>query len=224
MALFGGTFDPIHSGHLAVARAAQRRFQLDQIHFIPAGVPPHKHPNGLASYLERYAMVALACADHPDFIASLAESGSDHSGREKFYSVDTVRRFKRELSKRKRGAAGTRVYFLLGVDSFLQIQTWKNYEALLNLCNFIVATRPGFPADSLRRVIPPKLLARSNGARRFQDPKVIVLRRSTVYLLDRVASTVSATDVRRRLRRGATIRGLVPPRVHEYIMKQSLYT
>ncbi len=100
IALFGGTFDPIHIGHLAVARAAERRFHLDEIHFIPTGRPPHKHRRGMASYADRYAMVALACADHPRFIASLAESGEGHSGREIFYSVDTVRRFKHEISRR----------------------------------------------------------------------------------------------------------------------------
>ena len=139
IALFGGTFDPIHIGHLAVARAAERRFHLDEIHFIPTGRPPHKHRSGMASYADRYAMVALACADHPRFIASLAESGAGHSGREIFYSVDTVRHFKQKFH-----GAGVHLYFLLGADSFLHIPTWKDYETLLGLCDFIVASRPGF--------------------------------------------------------------------------------
>ena len=132
IALFGGTFDPIHIGHVAVARAAERRFHLDEIHFIPTGHPRHKHRSGMASYADRYAMVAIACADHPRFIASLAESGADHSGREMFYSVDTVRRFKEKF----RGG-GAHLYFLLGADSFLHIPEWKEYETLLGLCDFI---------------------------------------------------------------------------------------
>ena len=218
MALFGGTFDPIHIGHLAVARAAERRSHLDEIHFIPTGRPPHKHRSGMASYADRYAMVALACADHPRFIASLAESGADHSGRETFYSVDTVRYFKQKFHR-----PDTHLYFLLGADSFLQIPTWKDYETLLNLCDFIVASRPGFRVDALRLVIPPELLARPGSAHALLDPHAIALRRTTIYVLDAVSSHVSATEVRGRLDRNESIHGLVPPRVEEYITKQALY-
>lgn len=218
IALFGGTFDPIHTGHLAVASAAERRFHLHEIHFIPTGRPPHKHHHSMAYFAERYAMVALACADHPRFIASLAESGEDHSGREVFYSVDTVRRVRRQL----RGA-DTRLFFLMGADSFLHIQTWKDYETLLGLCDFIVASRPGFGVDALREVIPAKLLAPPGAARAALDSRAIALRRTTIYVLDSVSSHVSATKVRGRLDRGQPIHGLVPPRVEEYITKQALY-
>lgn len=218
IALFGGTFDPIHVGHLAVARAAERRFHLDETHFIPTGRPPHKNMRGMASYADRYAMVALACADHPRFIASLAESGEGHSGREKFYSVDTVKHFKQKFH-----GPGLRLYFLLGADSFLQIPTWKDYETLLGLCDFIVVSRPGFQSDALRLVIPPELLARPGSAHAPLDPRAIALRRTTVYLLDTVSSHVSATEVRYRLDTHASIHGLVPPRVEEYITKQALY-
>jgi nicotinate-nucleotide adenylyltransferase len=218
VALFGGTFDPIHIGHLAVARAAERRFHLDEIHFIPTGHSPHKHRSGMACYTDRYAMVALGCADHPRFIASLAESGADRSGRETFYSVDTVRRFKQKFH-----GPETHLYFLLGADSFLQLPTWKDYETLLNLCDFIVASRPGFRMDALRLVIPPELLVRHGSAHALLDPHAIALRRTTIYVLDAVSSHVSATEVRRRLKRHESIRGLVPARVEEYITKQALY-
>jgi nicotinate-nucleotide adenylyltransferase len=195
IALFGGTFDPIHIGHLAVARAAERRFHLD-----------------------RYAMVALACADHPRFVPSLAESGSGHSGREIFYSVDTVRHFKQKFH-----GGGVRLYFLMGADSFLHIPAWKDYETLLGLCDFIVASRPGFQSDALRLVIPPELFARPGSVHAPLDPRAIALRRTTIYLLDTVSSHVSATEVRHRLDGNEPIRGLVPPRVEEYITKQALY-
>ena len=155
IALFGGTFDPIHVGHLAVARAAERRFHLDEIHFIPTGRPPHKHRAGMASYADRYAMMSIACADHPRFVPSLAEAGAGQSGREVFYSIDTVKHF-----KHKHHGPGAHLYFLLGADSFLDIPTWKDYETLLGLCDFIVASRPGFDAAALRLVIPPELFAR----------------------------------------------------------------
>ncbi|HVA95404.1 MAG TPA: nicotinate-nucleotide adenylyltransferase [Candidatus Dormibacteraeota bacterium] len=218
IALFGGTFDPIHIGHLAVARAAERRFHLDEIHFIPTGRPPHKRRRGMASYADRYAMVALACADHPRFIPSLAESGADHSGRETYYSVDTIRHFKQKFH-----GADAHLYFLLGADSFLDIPTWKDYETLLGLCDFIVASRPGFHSNALRLVIPPELFARPGSADAPLDPRAIALRRTTIYLLDTVSSHVSATEVRHRLDANQSIHGLVPPRVEEYITKQALY-
>lgn len=218
IALFGGTFDPIHVGHLAVARAAERRFHLDEIHFIPTGHPPHKNRRGMACYADRYAMTSIACADHPRFVPSLAESGADHSGRETFYSIDTVRHF-----KQRREYAGAHFYFVVGADSFLDIPTWKDYETLLGLCDFVVASRPGFDIKALRLVIPPDLFARRGAEHAPLDPRAIVLRRTVVYILDTVTSHVSATDVRYRLDRNQSIHGLVPTRVEEYITKKALY-
>lgn len=216
MAIFGGTFDPVHVGHMAVARAAQRRFHLDEIHFIPSGHPPHKPKLELAPFPARYAMVALACAEHPSFVASLAEAGDDSSGLHTFYSIDTVRRFRRPPQA---GHPDDRLYFILGADAFLQIPTWKSYEALLDSCDFIIASRPGFRLNALRLVIPPELFGRDPG-----DKHIIVLRRTRVHLLDTVVSHISATEVRRRLKHRQSIHGLVPVRVEEYILKQALYT
>jgi nicotinate-nucleotide adenylyltransferase len=213
IALFGGSFDPIHVGHMAVARAAQRRFHLDEIHFIPSGRPPHKPHDHLAPFAARYAMVALACAEHPGYIASLAEAGADASGLHLFYSIDTVRHFRRRLR------SSDRLYFIIGVDAFLSIPTWRSYEALLDSCDFIVASRPGFKLEALRLVIPPEHLSREPG-----DRHTIVLRHSRVHLLDTVRSHVSATEVRRRCRQGESIHGLVPVRVEEYILRQALYS
>lgn len=217
IALFGGTFDPIHAGHLAVARAAQRRFHFDELHFIPAAHPPHKPANELLPFAHRFAMVALACAGHPRFVPSLAESGTDGAATRASYSVDTVRRFQSELCR-----PADRLYFLLGADSFLEIATWKDYQTLLGLCDFVVASRPGFPSNALQRAIPPELLApESRDSRRERG--AIRLRHTAVHLLDTVASRVSATAVRQRLDRGQSVRGLVPRGVEEYIIKQALY-
>ena len=117
---------------------------------------------------------------------------------------------------------GDHLYFLLGADSFLHFSTWKNYEALLELCDFVVASRPGFPSDALRRVIPAHLFSPQSKSTRRQSG-VIELRHTTVYLLDTVASPVSATRVRERLDRGQSVRGLVPSSVEDYIIKQALY-
>ncbi len=216
--LFGGSFDPIHVGHLAVAVAAQRRFHLDHVLFIPSGRPPHKVRHHLAAFPHRFAMVALACAGHLRFVPSLAEAGPELGGQRVYYSIDTVRHFRHVFHRH-----GDHLYFILGADSFLKIPEWKEYEALLNSCDFIVASRPGFRSDVLRLVIPRELLDRPNASAASADPHTIALRRTTVHLLESVASDVSATEVRRRRQCGQSIRGLVPPRVEEYIGKQALY-
>jgi ribosomal silencing factor RsfS len=137
---------------------------------FPRGRPAAQASRGMASYADRYAMDAIACADHPSFIASLAESGAGHSGREIFYSVDTVKHFKQKFH-----GAGVHLYFLMGADSFLHIPAWKDYETLLGLCDFIVASRPGFNVDALRLVIPPELFARPGSAHAPLDPRAIAL-------------------------------------------------
>lgn len=212
--LLGGTFDPVHVGHLAVATAVENHFRLDRLYFIPSSRPPHKPKSELAPFLHRYAMVALACTDHPKFLLSLAESDSDRDVRTVFYSVDTVKYFKQRLRRQ-----GDRLYFIVGVDAFLELPTWKNYEALLESCDFIVASRPGFRLDMLQLVIPPELMAR----RPSKDPNTIALRRTVVHLLPAVSCDVSSTEIRQRIARELPIGGLVPANVEEYILKQALY-
>ena len=212
IALFGGTFDPVHSGHIAVAQAAERRFHLDTVYFIPSSRPPHKTKPALTPFMHRFAMVALACSDHKGWIPSLAEAPGEAAAAHVFYSIETVRRFRREHPD-------DHLYFILGADQFLEIPTWRHYEALLDSCDFIIASRPGFQLEALRLVIPPEKLGRT----RSQDPNKIILRKSVVHLLPTVASHVSSTEVRQRLARRQSIHGLVPPRVEDYILGQALY-
>jgi len=212
MALFGGTFDPIHTGHLTVAQAAQRRFHLDAIHFVPSSRPPHKNKVTLTPFVHRYAMVALGCSEHANFQPSLAESEMDGAGSHVFYTIDTVRRFRREYPD-------DHLFFIVGADQFLEIPTWKSYDSLLDACDFIIASRPGFKMEALRLVIPPEKLARSSSP----DSNKIALRKSVIHLLSTVASHVSSTEIRDRRQKGQTIHGLVPPRVEEYILGQALY-
>ncbi len=216
--IFGGTFDPVHVGHMAVARAAERHFHLHQVHFVPSGHPPHKQRHELAPFPDRFAMVALACAEHPLYLPSLAEAGEDFSGLHRFYSIDTVRHFRRQLRH-----PDDRLYFIIGADAFLHLPTWRSYEELLGSCNFIVASRPGFRLEALRLVIPPELLGRPAPGQ-SHDKRTIHLRRTAVHLLPSVTSHVSATEVRRRRAHRQSIHGLVPVRVEEYILKQALYT
>ena len=135
--------------------------------------------------------------------------------RTSFYTIDTVRRFRREHPN-------DRLYFILGADQFLEIPTWRQYEALLDACDFIIASRPGFRLDALRLVIPPEKFARA-ASHTGNDPHKIILRKSEVHLLTTVSSHISSTEVRHRLAKHQSIHGLVPAPVEEYILGQALY-
>lgn len=211
--LFGGTFDPIHSGHLAVARAARRRFRLDRIYFIPCGRPPHKDRPGLSPFLHRYTMVALACMGERGFLPSLLEAGPDLRGRRRYYSFQTVSRMRRLM--RGRG----RLYFLLGADAFLYLPKWKHFRQLIRLCDFIVVERPGFDWRQARRT-----LAAAVGVRQRNGSEATIrLGPSTIYFLRGVRANVSATEIRRAARQGRSLTGWVPRLVAEYIENMELY-
>src|ERR1700694_1245977 len=129
LALFGGTFDPIHNAHLTVAREAADQFQLDQVWFIPAAHPPHKAALSGADYEDRYRMTELACRTDPRFIASRLEEGEKKS-----YTIDTIEKVR---------AAGEQPYFIIGADAFAEITSWHRWQELIHLTEFIVVTRPG---------------------------------------------------------------------------------
>jgi len=212
IALFGGTFDPIHTGHLAAARAARRRFRLNKILFIPTGNPPHKIHNHLTDYARRYAMVALACAGERSFIASnLEEPASDGSPS---YSIDTVQAVRRKLR------SADRLFFLLGVDAFLDLPLWKEFRRLLESVEFIVVSRPGFNVRAVRRVVPPDLLPSRASPQR---PDMMRLRHGAVHLLRGVDVAVASRDIRQAVRAHKPVAGLVPTLVEQYILKEGLY-
>ncbi len=212
IALFGGTFDPIHAGHLWAARTAARRFKLDRILFVPTGHPPHKVRNRLTPYVHRFAMVALACASQPFFIPSLLERPTP-DGRPQ-YSIGTVRRAKRDLSP------GDQLYFLIGLDAFLDLPTWKDYRQLLDAVNFIVVSRPGFEMRHIREVVPARLVISDAGLPRGEGLR---LRKSCLYILPGVESPIASRNIREAVCRGGSISGLVPPLVEQYILKEDLY-
>ena len=132
IAIFGGTFDPIHSAHLIVARQALDHFQLDRILFIPAANPPHKAAGTMAPYEHRLRMVELACAHEPRFEASDIEKGSGQS-----YSILTIEKLRSELT------AADELYFLIGADAFSEITTWHRWRDVVAAVTFLVVTRPG---------------------------------------------------------------------------------
>jgi nicotinate-nucleotide adenylyltransferase len=162
-------------------------------------------------------MVALACAGNASFVPSALEAGANFAGQDTFYSIGVVRHYRKEFS------AGERLWFILGADAFLDLSNWREPEALLDSCDFIVASRPGIDLQRLRRSIPPQLLGKAEPAGRRDASMTIALRKTTVYLLDSVSVPVSSTDIRRYVARGRPIRGLVPAAVEDYIWKSALY-
>jgi nicotinate-nucleotide adenylyltransferase len=212
IAIFGGTFDPIHTGHMRAAKAAARRFRLDRILFIPSGTPPHKLRDRLTPFPHRYAMVALACGADRRFVPSLLEApkgdGKPH------YSIETVQRLKRRLRTRDR------IFFLIGADAFLDLPHWKQYRQLFSMVNFIVVSRPGFRSGEIWKTLPPGIAPA--GGRRGPS-QVIRLRRTTVYVLTGVNSPVASHEIRKAVRAGRSVAGLVPPLVEQYISKEALY-
>lgn len=130
--LFGGTFDPIHEAHLRIAQEALSTFSLDRVLFIPAANPPHKDPSAVTPYEDRFRMVEMACAPYARFETSRLEEGAERS-----YTVDTLRRFRRQLSP------GDELFFLIGSDAFEEIESWKEWREVIAMSEFIVVSRPG---------------------------------------------------------------------------------
>jgi nicotinate-nucleotide adenylyltransferase len=228
---FGGTFDPLHKGHLALAQAARTQCQLGRILFVTTNLPPHKTSPPSASYFHRHAMTALATAGDQGFIPSLLEAPAEFILQDKKaargsvasapnYSIDTVRRLKGKLRNRDR------LFFLIGIDAFKDIAKWREAEALLAECEFIVASRPGYSLADVATSLPEKLRPRSEVTKPFagQPAKgVLVLPGVTLHLLSDVNQNISATAVRQAVARKRPLKKFVPENVEEYIKKEGLY-
>ena len=208
--LFGGTFDPIHWGHLRSAEEVREAFRLDRILFIPASNPPHKKRLPTTTAQQRLAMVGLAIAENPAFAVSTVELARPG----KSYSIDTLRHFAR------RGPRDS-LYFILGLDAFRDIGLWKNFQEIFPLCHLIVTSRPGCgnslgPGDI--PVAARKLFCydRKKKAYRHKSGKHL-------YFLKLTDIAISASEIRARVRRGKSIRYSVPLEVEEYIKRKRLY-
>ncbi|HEV2425465.1 MAG TPA: nicotinate-nucleotide adenylyltransferase [Terriglobia bacterium] len=212
VALFGGTFDPIHVGHIRAAQAAARRFRLDRIFFVPSGVPPHK-PNGeVTPFPHRYAMVALAVRRQAKFVPSLMEAPRPDGWPN--YAVETVSAARSMIGSRDH------LYFILGIDSFLDLPNWKNYQRLSELTDFIVAARPGFGSRELLARIgnghSGTVLSKTGTSLRLPSG-------AGVHVLSGLHSPVASREIRQAAAAGRPLAGLVPPLVEEYIVKEDLY-
>lgn len=223
LALFGGTFDPIHRGHLKVARVAADKFRLKEVWFIPADIPPHKQKEQITSYYHRYAMVSLALTAEKAFLPSLIEAPDLEAGKDRrpSYSIETLRRVKQLLGK------SDHLYFLIGMDAFRDIAKWYQPEALLRECEFIVAARPGYSLADVASSLPETLRPKLAVTKLFREQKIdgpLVLPGVTLHLLPETHENISATQIRAAVAKGGALKRLVPEAVAEYIHKQHLYS
>jgi nicotinate-nucleotide adenylyltransferase len=229
--LFGGSFDPIHRGHLALAQAAAIRYSLRQVLFVPANVPPHKQKQPLTAFIHRYAMVALGTQDERGFVPSLLEAPEAaefrSAGRPEAavptranYSIDTVRRLKQTLKK------SDRLFFLIGIDAFRDVAKWREARALLAECDFIVASRPGYSLRDVAESLPEDLRPPAAVTRPFQKQPAkgdLVLPGVTLHLLEGVNQSVSATVIRAAAAQGKPLGRWLDPQVADYVRKHGLY-
>ena len=219
IALFGGSFDPVHLGHIAVARAAAGRFQLARVYFVPACLQPLKTQQAVTSFSHRFAMLALALQGEPQFYPSLLDSPETvrACGQEASYSIDTVSRMRKQMRP------GTRLYFLIGMDAFEHIAKWRSAVELLRSVEFIVVSRPGFPLDQVARALPAELRPEAPEEKKLQETGTLDSKGVRLHLIPDVHEEVSATAIREAARRGAGLENLVPHAVAGYILKMKLY-
>lgn len=210
IAVYGGSFDPFHLGHLVPTVRAQETFRFERVYFVPAGSPPHKDSQPLTAVTHRLAMVAMATLPYEGFFTSDIEVFAPQPT----YTVDTVRRFQQRFPDHT-------LYFILGSDSFSQISTWDRWEELVDQVHLVVLHRAHMWGGDLARRVPPRLLPRMREVRPFAevpDPDDL-----TIYLLNHEPFPISGTSIRDRQSRGQPIRELVPHEVHSYIEKYGLY-
>lgn len=226
--LFGGSFDPIHRGHISLAQAAVTRCSLHKVLFVPAGFPPHKQKHPLTPFVHRYAMVSLATQEEKKFVPSLLEapdlelpsSAKQRGKASPNYTIDTVRRLKATLKK------ADKIFFLIGVDAFRDIAKWHEARALLGECEFVVASRPGYSLRDIAEALPEDLRPSAAVTRPFHKQPAtgdLVLPGVTLRLLDGVHQNVSATTIRTAAAQGKPLARWLDAHVAEYIRKTGLF-
>jgi nicotinate-nucleotide adenylyltransferase len=204
--ILGGTFDPVHLGHIETALAAAHALDLDRVLLLPAGAPPHRAQQPFASRFHRFAMVALAVTGRPHLEVSDLEIGEPGPS----YTFETLSRLQAD------GLTPAQIFFITGADAFAEIATWSRYPQVLDMANFVVVSRPGYPAGSLRAKLPA-LAARMRADAKPTDQVAI-------FLVDAPTPDVSSTGIRRALETGGSVEGLVPAAVAGYIDQHGLYS
>ena len=219
--VLGGSFNPVHFGHLHIARACQRLFSLSQVHFVVATLPPHKSAEAVIPFIHRYAMVCLATSKRTSFIPSLVELEPQASP----FSADTLSKLSRQVRRR----SGV-LYFIAGGDSLNEVKSWRESETLLTTYNFIFVLRPGVQNEHLRDILPEISLPRVRnlcGLGRVQLQRRITEEERSgenrIYIVDVDAPDISATKIRIQAGAGKPVKSEVPAPVRDYIRKLNLY-
>jgi nicotinate-nucleotide adenylyltransferase len=222
LGVMGGTFNPVHYGHLAAADEVREAFVLDTVIFVPAAVPPHKDQGEIIDPRHRFMMTVLATVSHPHFIVSSVEI--DRPGAS--YTVDTIAQLKRQYQESKT------IYFIMGIDAFLEIASWRQPDVLLGSCHTIVTSRPGYDLHELARA-PLHQVAAMHPPLTFEPALGTAPPDSSgfqvcdtpyqVYLQEISGLDISSTDIRQRVKTGRSIRYLLPDSVDAYIRKYQLY-
>jgi nicotinate-nucleotide adenylyltransferase len=217
IALYGGTFDPVHTGHIAVADGLSKLFALAQVLFIPASVAPHKRVRDVTPALHRYAMLALATQDEDTFRISTVELDAP----ERPFTFETL------TLMRERMGSDTQLFFVMGADSWMEITTWREWERVLALANHIVITRPGYEVgaehvtpDTRKRIVDLRCMDKEQAAQEIDESDG-----AKIYVTDAVNIDISATGVRQAVRDGrdSDWTRCVQPSVANYIRKYGLY-
>ena len=219
--ILGGTFDPVHVGHVDTALAARRAVSLDRVLVMPSGTPPHRSSPPSASRFHRFAMAALAVTGLPGLMVSDLEIGVT----DPCYTFDTLARLHRT------GLRASQIFFITGADAFAEIDTWSRYPEVLEMAHFVVVSRPGHAAAALPSKLPA-LAARMHDATALASTTVtaagarpaLLPTLLEILIVDAPTHAVSSTEVRRRLESGTTIAGLVPVAVENYIRQHGLYS
>ena len=221
LGVLGGTFNPIHLGHLHIASETARLFKLSQVHFVVATLPPHKASQTLIPFVDRYVMVCLATAGIPKFIPSAVELEQPPSP----FSIDTMAKL-----ARRHALAGEALYFIAGGDSLLDVATWRKSEELLLRYNFVFVMRPNAEIQDVSRVLPRATAGRIcdltglSGPRRNARIRAEASQgRSKIFIVDLGAPDISGSGIRELTARGKKVQKLVPPLVREYVGKLRLY-
>jgi len=206
LGIFGGTFDPVHLGHLRAALEAQDAFGLETVHFVPSFRAPHKATGGIAGSADRFAMTALAVEGVPGFVASDVETSRPVPS----YTIETLSFFRDRYPNWER-------FFLVGLDAFLEIHTWKDYESLFPLARFVVMNRPGL-AEPGRRAMEAYISARLAPILEKAGDKSL-----GIEYFSSTSLAISSSAIRRAVAGGRSIRFLVTDAVFHYISEKGLY-
>lgn len=217
IAVYGGTFDPVHFGHLAVARNVLELFEIDELLFVPARQAPHKVEREVTEPIHRYAMLVLATQDDTRLVVSTVELDAP----ERRYTVETLTHFKSVFGE------SAELFFVMGADSWAEISTWREWQKLVRLTNHIVVTRPGYDLESEDEAHGVSFPIDVRGLKAEQVSKMVdEASQPHVYITDAAMVDVSATDIRAAALAGREddLKTMVPAPVADYILKYEIYT